>query len=193
MVSQKDLKKFITRFQKVSPKKSLKKQAEDIIKKYKIPQRYLEGFSGEKLFQRKLELVQKKRQSPKERLSPLKTDVERRKQYASGEKKRVKSPCMVKLQKKFPGDYNSAKLAKQTGVPKDIIDKVDQKGRGAFLSSGSRPGQTAISWGKARAACFLTKKSTVVGPSAPDRKLYDEAIKRSPKAKKYFDSLQFWK
>ena len=192
MVSKKQLEDFVKRFRKVSKRKSLRKQAEEIIQDYKIPERYLEGFEDEDLFERKIELVKKKKQSPKERLSPLKTDIKRRKEFSSGKKKRVKSPCIEKLQERFPGNFDSKRLSKQTGVPKDIIDKVDEKGKGAFLSSGSRPGQTASSWGKARAACFLTKKSSLVGPKSPDRKLYEEAIRKSPKAKKYFSGLSFW-
>jgi len=41
-----------------------------------------------------------------------------------------------------------------TGIPVEASEKVLKKGRGAFSSSGSRPGQTAESWARARLASF---------------------------------------
>ena len=47
-------------------------------------------------------------------------------------------------------------LAKKTGCSKKALAKIINKGEGAYFSSGSRPNQTAQSWGIARLASALT-------------------------------------
>lgn len=47
-------------------------------------------------------------------------------------------------------------LAKATGCSKNALSKIIQKGEGAYYSSGSRPNQTAQSWGVARLASSVT-------------------------------------
>ena len=47
-------------------------------------------------------------------------------------------------------------LAKKTGCSKSALGKIINKGDGAYYSSGSRPNQTAQSWGIARLASALT-------------------------------------
>ena len=50
----------------------------------------------------------------------------------------------------------SLQLSKRTGCHIDGLKKIVQKGKGAYYSSGSRPSQTAESWGLARLASALT-------------------------------------
>lgn len=47
-------------------------------------------------------------------------------------------------------------LAKKSGCSKTALAKIINKGAGAYYSSGSRPNQTAQSWGIARLASALT-------------------------------------
>jgi len=47
-------------------------------------------------------------------------------------------------------------LAKKSGCSLSALKKIMNKGEGAYYSSGSRPNQTAFSWGKARLASSLT-------------------------------------
>ena len=47
-------------------------------------------------------------------------------------------------------------LAKKTGCTKETLNKIINKGAGAYYSSGSRPNQTAQSWGVARLASAIT-------------------------------------
>ncbi len=47
-------------------------------------------------------------------------------------------------------------LAKKSGCSKSALQKIINKGEGAYFSSGSRPNQTGQSWGKARLASALT-------------------------------------
>ena len=56
------------------------------------------------------------------------------------------------LDKIIPGK----ELARATGCTLDALQKIVHKGEGAYYSSGSRPNQTARSWGIARLASALT-------------------------------------
>jgi hypothetical protein len=47
-------------------------------------------------------------------------------------------------------------LVTKTGCSKRILNKIVNKGMGAYYSSGSRPNQTAESWGMARLASAIT-------------------------------------
>jgi Family of unknown function (DUF5824) len=50
----------------------------------------------------------------------------------------------------------SRELARATGCTQQALAKIVNKGRGAYYSSGSRPNQTAESWGLARLASAIT-------------------------------------
>jgi hypothetical protein len=160
-----------------SPRKSIisEKMLDDFILRF-----------GEKIPKSKPAKVNraKKRQTRKERYKPLKSDVIARQKGIP-----KKGSCTARWEKMYPNARTNAQKAKITGIPKDILDKVDNKGRGAYYSSGSRPGQTAISWGIARVNCFALNKKTVT--DGPDRNLYQDAIRRSPKAKQWFSKTKF--
>ena len=50
----------------------------------------------------------------------------------------------------------NAELARKTKCKRSALEKIVNKGRGAYYSSGSRPNQTAESWGLARLASAIT-------------------------------------
>jgi len=50
----------------------------------------------------------------------------------------------------------NAELAMKTGCNLSALNQIVKKGEGAYYSSGSRPNQTAHSWGLARLASSLT-------------------------------------
>jgi hypothetical protein len=50
----------------------------------------------------------------------------------------------------------NAALAKATGCSQKALEDIIRKGEGAYYSSGSRPNQTAQSWGYARLGSALT-------------------------------------
>jgi hypothetical protein len=50
----------------------------------------------------------------------------------------------------------SAELVRKTRCKRNSLEKIVNKGRGAYYSSGSRPNQTAESWGLARLASAIT-------------------------------------
>ena len=47
-------------------------------------------------------------------------------------------------------------LARKTGCTLSALEQIVKKGEGAYFSSGSRPNQTAQSWGLARLASSIT-------------------------------------
>lgn len=57
----------------------------------------------------------------------------------------------------------SIQLANATGCSLNVLKQIVRKGEGAYYSSGSRPNQTAQSWGLARLASSITSgKSAAV-------------------------------
>ena len=68
------------------------------------------------------------------------------------------SSHVVRAKKKFGVDsmVPSPELAKKTGCPLHVLQKIVQKGEGAYYSSGSRPNQTPQSWGISRLSSALT-------------------------------------
>lgn len=179
---------FLSKFDGHYNKKLLKSDkielAKNIIKKYKIPQRYLTGLSADEKLLRQIELLSKKRMTKIQRYkTPLLTDkIARQKGIPK------KGSCTKKFQRKYKSIDSNKDKSKLTGIPIQILNKVENKGIGAFYSSGSRPGQTANSWGKARVNCFILNKPTVT--NGPDKNLYLEALK-SPRAKKWFDKTKW--
>jgi len=94
----------------------------------------------------------------------------------------------------------NAALVKKTGCSKEALEHIVKKGEGAYFSSGSRPNQTAQSWGVARLASSITggkaaavdfnileegckpgSKALKMGLSA--KKKYGRGTRRVPKAK----------
>lgn len=72
--------------------------------------------------------------------------------------KSKESPHIIKAKKKY--NINSIKpsneLAKKTKCTLKGLKLIVKKGQGAYYSSGSRPSQTADSWGIARLASAIT-------------------------------------
>jgi DNA invertase Pin-like site-specific DNA recombinase len=68
------------------------------------------------------------------------------------------SKYVTKAKKKYNVNKIGAtnELARASGCSKSTLEKIINKGRGAYYSSGSRPNQTAESWGIARLASALT-------------------------------------
>lgn len=81
------------------------------------------------------------------------------KSYKSKPSKHVaKALAMYKVDSIKP----SSALAKATGCSVKTLKKIVNKGEGAFYSSGSRPNQTAQSWGHARLASALTSGNAAI-------------------------------
>jgi hypothetical protein len=69
-------------------------------------------------------------------------------------------------------------LANATGCTKEALAKIVNKGEGAYFSSGSRPNQTAQSWGLARLASAITSGKA----AAVDYSILEQGCKPGSKA-----------
>jgi hypothetical protein len=89
----------------------------------------------------------------------------------------------------------TAQLAKKTQCSQETLEKIVNKGRGAYFSSGSRPNQTAESWGIARLASAITGGNSSIVDfhllhagcklSSPALKLARKTCKKQGKCLKY--------
>ena len=90
----------------------------------------------------------------------------------------------------------SAELAKKTQCSEEALEKIVNKGRGAYYSSGSRPNQTAESWGIARLASAISGGNASIvdydilsdgcKPTSKALKMANRTCKKQNKCKKYF-------
>ena len=71
-------------------------------------------------------------------------------------------------------------LERKTGCSRKALLKILKKGQGAYYSSGSRPNQTAHSWGYARLASALTSGKS----AAIDFNILKDGCKKNSKALK---------
>lgn len=74
----------------------------------------------------------------------------------------------------------SKKLAEATGCSLSALKKIEKKGQGAYYSSGSRPNQSAHSWGRARLASAITAGKA----AAVDFNILSDGCKKNSKALK---------
>ena len=71
-------------------------------------------------------------------------------------------------------------LSQKTGCSLEALKKIVNKGEGAYFSSGSRPNQTAQSWGYARLGSAITGQKA----AAVDYSIIETGCKKSGKAYK---------
>ena len=92
----------------------------------------------------------------------------------------VKSPHIIKAQKLYKVNKIGAtnELAKATGCSVKALAKIINKGEGAYFSSGSRPNQSAQSWGIARLASSITAGKA----AARDYNILESGCKSGSKA-----------
>ena len=162
--------KAILREQLSSDKKGGKKTR----KKTSVPQRYVPKNLSRK--DKKIQGIQLK----KSRKAYKKKKYHTRKKVKSFKSK--VSPHVVKARKMYNIEKLTASnaLAKATGCNKKALKKMIQKGQGAYFSSGSRPNQTAHSWGRARMASGITGGKA----AAVDYYLLKENCKKNSKTLK---------
>lgn len=72
----------------------------------------------------------------------------------------------------------SDELSRATGCSVEAMERIVAKGEGAYFSSGSRPNQTAQSWGYARLGSSLTAGKA----AAVDFKILEDGCDHSGKA-----------
>lgn len=130
-----------------------------------------------------------KKLSTKDKLKQIKMLQKSRKLYKKGiffTRKNVpsfkskKSHFIIRAEKLYKVDKivpNDA-LSKATGCSKQALKKIINKGEGAYFSSGSRPNQSAQSWGIARLASSITAGKA----AAVDYSILENGCKPNSKA-----------
>ena len=142
--------------------------------KRKVPLRYLPKRLSKK------DKVKQRREIHKSRKAYKKGKYYTRKKVASFKSKTsdhiLKARKIYKLDKISP----SKELSQKTGCSISSLQKMVKKGQGAYYSSGSRPNQTATSWGIARMASDITGGKA----AAVDFNILDEGCDHNKKAYK---------
>jgi len=143
-----------------------------IKKQNKIPLRYLPNSLSKKDKAKYIqELNKSKKQYPKQSYYTRKT----LKSFHSKKSNHIKDAQRIyNVQNISP----SKELAQKTGCSLESLEKIVKKGEGAYFSSGSRPNQTAQSWGLARLASAITAGKA----AAVDYNILEEGCKKGSKA-----------
>jgi hypothetical protein len=117
-----------------------------------FPAKYFKGLSTRKTKQRKGEITRRAKMSFESAKAyvPFKTD--------KGVKTR-KSSYTDRFHRKYPGITSMPDIAKATGIPKSILEKVYDRGMAAWRT-GHRPGASQQAWGMARVYSFALKGKT---------------------------------
>jgi len=144
--------------------------------------------------------------SQKDTQKQMKNILKSRKLYKKGvyyQRPKVKSftskrsPYVENAEKMYNIDHiiPNNELAKKTKCTRKALEKIVNKGRGAYYSSGSRPNQTAESWGRGRLASVLTGgPSSIIdyhilyngcSKSSPVLKMATRRCKKEGRCKKY--------
>ena len=129
--------------------------------KRKIPKKYTRGLS-------KRDSAKQTKALRKARKSYKKGKYVDRPKLKSYKKK--ESGWTAKFHKRYPNAKTVPQIARATGIPAKALNAVKRKGMGAYYSSGSRPNQTAQSWGKARMYSYIL--------GGPTRKIDNEITKK---------------
>lgn len=140
----------------------------------RLPKRYLPKVLSKKDVSLYAKEVAKSRKLYKQGKYHTRKTVKSFKSKESKHVKRAKSLYNVKTMKP------SKKLAHATGCSIHALNKIVDKGEGAYFSSGSRPNQTAMSWGLARLASSVTGGKS----AAVDWHIIKDHCKKSGKAYK---------
>jgi len=99
------------------------------------------------------------------------------KSYTSKKSKHILNAEKIYNIKTLKVDKN---LSKKTGCSLNSLNQIVKKGQGAYYSSGSRPNQTAHSWGIARLASSITSGKA----AAIDYNILEKGCNKNSKALK---------
>jgi len=117
----------------------------------KFPVRYLPFTLTKKDKQKQIKMLMKSK-----KLYRTKKQYYTRKPLASYKNKTSKHILKARKIYNIQNLTPSKELARKTGCSLSALNQIVKKGQGAYFSSGSRPNQTAQSWGVARLASSIT-------------------------------------
>ncbi len=106
-------------------------------KKYNIQKKYLGNLKGKDL-QKQIKSIVEKKDRPK-----------------TNTKSNTKSKYVIQFTKKYDQAITNKSFISKNIISNTGIEKILNKGRGAYYSSGSRPNQTPSSWAYARLASVI--------------------------------------
>ena len=115
-----------------------------------IPKRYLSGLSFRDKTKQKRNILKARKNYRTKKNSKKYIPRPKLKSFKS-----KKSSWTQKFHKLYPGKKTLKEIAKAVGIPRKALLAVKKKGMGAYYSSGSRPNQTAESWGLARMYSYI--------------------------------------
>lgn len=104
---------------------------------YNIQKKYLGNLKGKDL-QKQIKSIVEKKDRPK-----------------TNTKSNTKSKYVVQFTKKYDQAITNKSFISKNIITNTGIDKILNKGRGAYYSSGSRPNQNSSSWAYARLASVI--------------------------------------
>ena len=137
--------------------------------------------------------LSKKDKSKQKKMLNRSKRLYKRGQYYEREKvksfKSKKSPHIKKAEKIYKIDSVKAskELSDKTGCSVAGLKQIVKKGQGAYYSSGSRPNQTAHSWGRARLASAVTGGKS----SQIDYHILEKYCKKNSKALRLAKNSKF--
>ena len=140
--------------------------------KRSIPRKYVPKRLSKKDKKKQLREIKKSRKAYKNRQYHTRKKVKSFKSKKSAHI--LNAERIYKVNNVRPGNV----LAKKTGCSVGALRKIVKKGQGAYFSSGSRPNQSAHSWGYARLASSITGGKS----AAVDFKVLSEGCKKTGKA-----------
>ena len=135
-----------------------------------LPKRYIPAFLTKSDAQKQIRNLLKTR---KNYLKGIYEDRPKLKSYAHKPSRHLK-----RVQEIYGIEVLDPRLPGVTKCSPDAFEKILNKGRGAYYSSGSRPNQTAESWAVARLASSITGGKA----SAIDYSILEEGCKPGSKA-----------
>jgi hypothetical protein len=145
------------------------KEAFNIIK---VPMRYLPKMLNKKDNKKQVKMLIKSQEQYKKGIYYTREKV------ASFKSKKSNHIANARKIYKIENITPTKELALKTGCKLEVLKRIVQKGEGAYYSSGSRPNQTAQSWGLARLASALTSGKA----AAVDYKIIRDGCNHKKKA-----------
>ena len=121
-----------------------------MVDKLNVPQRYIPKILSKKDKEKQKKNLRKSRKLYKKGKYFERPKVKTFKSRKSNHLRRAEELYNVKNIKP------SQELARKTKCKRSALEKIVNKGRGAYYSSGSRPNQTGESWGLARLASAIS-------------------------------------
>ncbi len=142
----------------------------------KVPIRYVPKYLSKKSRKKQIKELKKSRKNYKKGKYYTRKKVKGFKSKRTGWAKKVEDIYSLPKNKAI----SIAAIQRKTRCKRSALNKIIKKGMGAYYSSGSRPNQTAHSWGKARLYSAVSG-----GPAARvDMKILEEGCPKNSKALK---------